>query len=468
MSVDTKPEESNEETVPFRNASGPGYITIFTPLFDFVGSNPIWTLSWMKKMYGDVIRLYLPVGGWTCLLSDPDGIQRVIEKNQKNYKKATQYEDIGRVMGDGLLTSEGDKWLQQHRLMMPMFHRKSIKNFGGMIMDEARTMIERWEQFQEEDEPIDLMNETTRITLRIICRALFSWDLDEHGKNVRQIGEDIDTLRRQFRSRVLGYRFPDWVPTPLNRKSLKAEKRLDEIINEIIDERRGQEEEYEDFLSMLMLAEDEETGATMSQEQIRDEVITFFLAGHETTATALAWTWYELNDYPEIHSNLHEHADSILDGYDEFSYDLYEDLDYAGQVVDESMRLNPPVPVIAREAADEDVVAGYHIPEGTTFLLSQYLAHRDPEIWDDPEEFNPERFAGDKQDERHPYSYFPFGGGARMCIGRELALLEARLIISQVVRRFRLERTEPNRSISKDYGVTMSPGDPIMMDVNDW
>jgi len=458
--------ETVKDTIAYGDVPGPGLLALIGTYTGYVDSDPTTSFSKMRNRWGEVVRLYLPVGGWAYLLSNPQHIQYVLETNQKNYKKSEGYRELRHAMGDGLLTSEGDKWLQQHRLMMPMFHQDSIMEFGDMIIHETQSMIDRWEQLQSNGEPINLLQEMKRITLKIICRGLFSSNVEPY---VTRVGEILDTLRSSFQSRVRGFSLPLWIPTPTNRAVKNAMQELNGIVNRLINDRRGHEGEYEDFLSMLMLAEDEETGATMSHEQIRDEVMTFFLAGHETTANALTWTWYALSNNPEIHSNLHDHASSILNGHNgSFSYELYEKLDYAGNIVDESMRLYPPVPIFGREAKEDDVIDQYEVPAGTTLLLSQYLIHRDRTIWDDPETFDPDRFADDKQDDRHRYSYFPFGGGARMCIGRELALLEARLILSLVTKDYRLERTEPQREIGTDVAVTMTPNDPITMSLDGW
>lgn len=470
MTPTTQPREQqtadDEESVPYGQVPGPGILGYFGAYLGLFGNNPAKSFSWMKDRWGEVVRVHLPVGGSTFLTSKPDHVQYVLEKNQKNYQKAKPYRELKHVMGEGLLTSEGDKWLQQHRLMMPMFHQSSVMEFGDMILDEAHEMMNRWEDKEKRNEPIDLLEEMKRITLQIICRALFSSDVEGY---ISHVSEDLETLRKAFRTRVRGFNLPLWVPTPTNRKAKKAISRLESIVNGLIEDRKGHADEYEDFLSMLMLAEDEETGETMSHEQIRDEVMTFFLAGHETTANALTWTWYALANNPDIHMKLYNHVSSVLGDHDgQFSMELYEELDYAGQVIDESMRLYPPVPVFAREAIEDDKIGKYEIPAGTSILLSQFLIHRDESIWDNPEEFDPERFTDGKQDERHRFSYFPFGGGARMCIGRELALLEARIILSLVVNEYRLERSEPSREIGTDVAVTMSPSDPILMDLKRW
>lgn len=457
---------STTELVPFDDVPGPGMLAWVGTYLGVLGENPARMFSWLRERYGDVIRVYLPLGGWTYILSKPDHVQYVLEKNQKNYTKASEYQELKHVMGEGLLTSEGDRWLQQHRLMMPMFHKRSIKNFGDMIIDEAQSMMQRWEQLESRGESINLLDEMKRITLKIICRALFSSDVEDF---VDVVSEELETLRTAFNHRVRGFHIPLWIPTPMNRKANKAIERLNRIVNGLINDRRGNEEDYDDFLSMLMLAEDEETGETMSHNQVRDEVMTFFLAGHETTANALTWTWYALDNNPYIHAKLHYEITDIL-GQQEpsFSWDLYEELDYAGQVVDESMRIYPPVPLFGREAIDDDQIGNYEVPAGTSLMLSQYIIHRDPEIWEDPMEFDPERFAGDNPEDKHRFSYFPFGGGARMCIGKELALLEARIILSLVVNEFRLERTEPDRDVGENVAVTMSPSAPINMEINRW
>ncbi len=464
--TDTPAEPAEETTVAPKDVPGPGRLAVVGTFFGFFGGDPIHWLPHLRRQFGRTVRLYLPSEGWTYLISDPDQVQYVLENNQKNYRKSDSYEQLRRIMGRGLLTSEGDRWLRQHRLMMPMFHRKSVRNFGDMIVDEAGLMLDRWEDFAGRNEPIDLLEEMKRVTLRIICRSLFSTDVEGF---VEDVSETLDVLRQEFQQQVRGMSLPDWIPTPHKKRVQESIERLDGIVYGLIDDRVGQEEEYDDFLSMLMLAEDEETGESMGREQIRDEVMTFFLAGHETTANALTWTWYLLADHDEIHRQLHRSVEAAVEDHERrYSDDLYESLEYAGRVVDESMRLYPPVPLFARKAIEDDVVGSYEVPRGTTLLLSQYLVHRDPDIWSEPEVFDPDRFAEDHESDRHRFSYFPFGGGARMCIGRELALLEARLILSLAVDRFRLERTEPERNVGMDVAVTLEPSEPLMMHLRDW
>jgi len=461
---DTPPEEPvlSPGEIP-----GPGRMAVFGVVFGFFGGDPLHWLPMLQKRFGKTVRLYLPSEGWTYLITEPDHIQHVLEKNQKNYRKSNSYEQLRRIMGRGLLTSEGDRWLRQHRLMMPMFHRKSVRSFGDMIVDETDRMVERWERARTDGDTIDLLEEMKRITLRIICRALFSSDVDE--EDVGDVSGALDVLRREFQAQVRGLSVPEWIPTPHHRRVRKAMDRLDEIVYGMIDGRAGREENYEDFLSMLMLAEDEETGESMSREQIRDEVMTFFLAGHETTANALTWTWYLLSEHPDVHERLHERSRRAFDEHGKaYSSELHEALGYAGQVVDESMRLYPPVPLFARVAEEDDVIGRYEVPAGTTLLLSQYLVHRDPDFWSDPDRFDPTRFEEGRGEDRHRYHYFPFGGGARMCIGRELALLEARLILGGAVRRLRLRRAEPDQPVDVDVAVTLEPDVPLPMHVERW
>lgn len=438
----------------------------------FATEDTVRVLERLRERHGPTVRIRPPVGDDDrILLTEPEHVEHVLERNRQNYPKADVYrEELAEAFGSGLLTAEGERWARQNRTIAPMFQPRQIHRFGDLVLREADAMVDRW---LEEDGPIDLLSETERVTLLIIGKAMFSEDLESRAA---EIGEALDALRAGFQQRAGQLpSLPGWVPTPTVRWAYDALEFLDETVYELIKERRGQAGAYDDLLSRLLLAEDEETGRRMDDEQVRDEVMTFLLAGHETTAAALAWTWILLAEHPAVHRHLYEHvADSPLAAPEvSFNPSLLGELGCAKRVVQESMRLYPTVPVFARKAVETDVVGDVRVPAGTEVLLSQFLTHRDGRYWDDPEQFDPSRFADDDRseaadgasganrgnDERPRYAYFPFGGGPRACIGRSFALLEAQLILGRAVSRCRLELDAPASAadVGLNSAVTMTP-----------
>lgn len=427
-------------------------------------------LARMREEYGPVVRLYRPNRGKEAfLLSDPADVQRVLETDQGNYHKSAVYlEELSEVFGRGLLTSRGDLWARQNRVIAPMFTRESVHSFDGVVTERTAAMLDRWAERAARDEPIHLLEEMERVTLLIIGEAMFSADMAEHAET---IGGSLSALRRQFQRETSSlWTPPGWLPTPLNRRAAAAREQLDDLVYDLIEKRRGDAEAYDDLLSKLMLARDEETGRRMDDEQVRDEITTFLLAGHETTAAALTWTWYLLARNPEIHQRLHEQiAAGGAPAEAGFSPDAMADLRYVRQCVQEAMRVYPPVPVFSREVCETTVLGGYEIPASSEVLLSQFAVQRDPEVWADPLVYRPERFDPGWEETTHRYAYFPFGGGARMCIGRQFALMEAQLILAQAAERFRLEVVSPTDGrVGVDSAVTMVPDEELIVLIEPW
>ncbi len=449
----SKPNSRTSNPVP-----GPSGIAMVSRVRRLLTEDTASVLLDTRRRYGPIVELSLPGENDAYLLSDPAYIQQLLESNQRNYRKSDVYRnELARIFGQGLLTSEGDHWSRQHQLIRPMFRSDSVRSFAELVAEETDEMCDRWATRKKRDEPIRLLEEMERVTLLIIGKAMFSTDMETHAAN---IAASLHVLRASFQRRTsILPTIPEWIPTPHNRRSSEALDRLDGIVYGLIEERRGQEKEYDDLLSALMSARDEE-GKRMDDEQIRDEIMTFLLAGHETTAAALTWTWYLLARNPEIHEKLHER----VSGTDSLSFG--DDSSYAKQCVQESMRLYPPVPVFSRKAAEADSIDGYEIPAGSELILSQYVVHRDPKLWDSPKQFRPERFASDT--DRPRYSYFPFGGGARMCIGRQFALMEAQIVLSRAVERYRLDLQSPMSEPGLDSAVTMVPDEPLEMRVTEW
>jgi cytochrome P450 len=394
--------------------------------------DPLPFLEKMVRQYGDVVRMRI-LNLRVYAIAHPDGIKHVLQDNHRNYRKSFDYKILARLLGQGLVTSEGSLWLRQRRLMQPTFHRQRIAGFGALMADCTLEMLERWRERAEHNEVFDVAPEMMRLTLQIVGRALLSMDLTAQ---VDLIGRNMTIANERFGEMGLSA-FVPWVPTPGNIRFRRAAAALRNIVLRIIADRRRDGRDHGDLLSMLLAVRDEDTGEGMDDEQLRDEVLTLTLAGHETTATALTWTWYLLSQNREAERKLHAELDRVLGGRAASVADL-PDLAYTGMVIDEAMRLYPPVWAVGRQAIAEDEIIGHRVPKDSNVVLSQWLAHRHAAFWDDPERFEPERFSAERNAGRPRYAFFPFGGGPRMCIGNLFALTEAQIVLATVAQKYSL------------------------------
>jgi cytochrome P450 len=415
----------------------------------------------LSCQYGEAVRVPFSPNRGLYIFSDPDDVKHVLQDNHRNYKKAVTYSFLEPVVGKGLLTSEGDHWMRQRRLVAPMFHRRRIRTFADQMVESTAEMLDDWERRAERGESIDIAAEMSRLTLSIAGKILFNRDI---GRESDRIGQAMTFLFRDVNKRIISpVSIPRSVPTPHNKRVQEAIDELESIVYGLIDERRGEAAQYDDLLSMLMLAEDEETGEQMSDRQIRDEVMTFMIAGHETTSNALAWTFYLLSLHPDIRRMLEDEVDHGLAGQMP-THDELGELDYVDMVLDESMRLYPPAWTIEREPIEDDQIGDYHVPAGSIVVVGPYFVHHNADVWENPEGFDPERFGpmGSRPD--HRYAHFPFGGGPRMCVGSHFAMMEARLIVAAITRRFRLD-VIPGQNIEPEGTVTLYPKSGIEMDL---
>lgn len=393
-------------------------------------------------------------------VNHPAGVQRILHDNHRNYSKdVATFGTLRLIVGNGLFTSDGGFWLRQRRLMQPAFHRRRVAAFGDLMTDTTLAMLERWRPRVAMGQPLDMAAEFMRLTLEVVTRALFSTSVEQE---VARIGQAITTLLNDVTFRfVFPFYPPLRVPTPRNRRFLAARATLDGIVYGIIAGRRREPGEHDDLLAMLMEARDEETGEGMSDEQLRDEVITLFIAGHETTANALTWAGYLLSTHVEVGRRLRAEVDGTLGGHVPTVADLPR-LAYTRMVIDEAMRLYPPVWVTDRRAVEADVVCGYRIPAGATVSISPYVTHHDPAFWENPEGFDPERFAPERSAGRPQYAYFPFGSGPRQCIGKGFALMEMTLVLALLAQRHELHLV-PGRRVEPLAMGTLRPRDGLWM-----
>jgi cytochrome P450 len=401
--------------------------------------------------FGDVVALRF-VSRRVFLVSHPDLIESVLVTHARNYIKHFALRLNPLVLGQGLLTSEGDFWLRQRRLIQPAFQRQRLASFAGEMVAAAERHLAGWAPGQAKE--IDA--EMSRLTLDVTGRTLFGADVTGDAADV---GEAMRVLQRSFLALFTSLLpVPPWMPTPTNLRLRRAVRRLDAIIYRLIAERRATAADRGDLLSLLLAARDEEDGGGMSDRQVRDEALTLFLAGHETTALALSWTWYLLGRHPEVEARLAAEWRQVLGGRPPTFEDLPR-LRYTERVVLESLRLYPPAPTIGREALAECALGGFRVPAGTTILLSPWVVHRDPRWYDRPEEFRPERWA-DGAGQRPKYAYFPFGGGPRLCIGNNFALMEAALVLATLGQRYRFTLV-PDHPVAVWPTVTLRARDGI-------
>jgi cytochrome P450 len=420
--------------------------------------NPLPLLGADWKRYGDVVAYRLATVS-AYLVVHPDGVKHVLQENYRNYVKSADYKMIGRLLGKGLLTSEGPLWMRQHRLMAPMFHSQPISEFGATMVDATQQMLDRWNPIASQRRNFDVCDEMTRLTLEIVARVLFKVAIT--GAQARAIGDAVTVVNERFGAFDLGTVVP-FLPTRANLRSRRAAQWLHRTIASMIAERRREGTDRGDLLSLLLAARDPDTGEAMSDQQLHEEALTLALVGHETTATALSWTWYLLSQNPEPEQRLQRELAEVLGGRAPTIADLPV-LPYTAMVIDESMRLYPPVWSVGRSPLSADEILGFAIPKGASVMLSQWLTHRHPDFWEEPERFDPERFSPERCADRPRYAYFPFGGGPRLCIGNLLALTEAKLILASVAQKYRLRmvpghRVEPHplASLRPRYGLQMT------------
>src|SRR5215204_2457939 len=395
----------------------------------------------VASTYGDVaqyrvahIRMYQ--------VNHPDGVGRLLHENHRNYSK-----DVA------TFTSDGDFWRRQRRLAQPAFHRRRVAAFGELMTDATLAMLERWRPSVAQGLPLDVATEFMHLTLEIATRALFSTSVE---RDLVKIGRAIAMLLNEVTFRFTFPFYPPLkVPTPRNRRVLAARVTLDSVIYQIIAERRRRPGEHDDLLALLMEARDEKTGEGMSDRQLRDEVITLFVAGHETTANALTWASYLLSTHVAVARELRTEVDEALQGRIPTAADL-PNLPYTRRVIDETLRLYPPAWITNRRAIEDDTICGYRIPADAIVSISPYVTHRDPTLWQNPEGFDPDRFAPERSSGRPHFAYFPFGGGPHQCIGKGFALLEATLVLALLTQQYELHLV-PGRRVETVAMATLRP-----------
>jgi len=389
------------------------------------------------------------------LLSAPDVVYKVLVKEAKKVNKSPLLKrGLTRVLGNGLLLSEGDFHKRQRRLTQPAFHMQRIANYADTIVDYGEKLVQSW----EDEQHIDMHEEMMSVTMQIIAKVLFDADISQDAQNLgNAITVGIDAVMNKI-TNVMS--IPEWIPTPANRRAMEAFDLLDTTINDIITSRRKTMDDKGDLLSMLLLSVDDD-GEQMTDEQVRDEAMTLFLAGHETTSNALTWTFYLLSQHPDILNQLQAEVDSVL-GNHRATLDDLKQLTYTQMVIKESMRLYPPAWITTRIVVEPIEFDTFTADIDDLLVMSPYLTHKDPALWENPDRFDPLRFTEDAEKARHKFAYYPFGGGPRDCIGNHFAMMEAQLLLATIVQHFTADLApnanivpQPLVTLRAQYGVPM-------------
>lgn len=415
-----------------------------------LGNDPLAFFMELSREYGDIAGLRL-LNFRTIFINHPDQIEDMLVNHARKYTKGRVLRANRRVFGEGLLTSEGDFWLRQRRLAQPAFHRARIAAYASAMVEYTERLLAEWKPGEERDAHKEMM----RLTLQIVGKTLFDADVERDAQDVGKSLELLLELGADFRRTIF---IPEWVPIPANLRVRRAVAQIEKVLYRIIAERRASGRDAGDLLSMLLAAQDED-GSRMTDKQLRDEAITLFLAGHETTANTMAWTWWLLAQNPDAEAKLHAELDAVLAGRAPTLDDLPK-LVYAGHVITESLRLYPAAWGLARLAIEDHEIAGYTVKKDMGVACSQWVVHRDPRWYDAPMEFRPERWEGDLAKRLPRFAYFPFGGGPRQCIGNTFALMEANLILATIAQKFRL-RLVAGHAVVPLASITLRPRNGI-------
>ena len=411
-------------------APGPRLSLVASLVYRPGGANPLDFFTNLARTYGDV-STYRMAGEQLFLVNDPRLVRDILVTHNRNFTKSRGLERSKRLLGQGLLTSEGAMHLRQRRLMQPAFHRDRISGFGDLMVGYADRMRNSW----TDGATLDVSREMNRLTLSIVGKTLFDVDVEQQAAAV---GDALTAVMESFWMMMLPFsELLERLPVPKLRRARMARARLDAIIYGMIADRRASGRDHGDLLSMLLTAQDEDEGGGMTDQQVRDEAMTIFLAGHETTANALMWMWYLLSSAPEVEATLHAEVDRVLQGRLPGLGDLAS-LQYVERVVTEAMRLYPPAWIIGRRAIDDYQLGDYVAPARSILVMSPYLMQRDPRFYTDPGRFDPDRWTPEFRAALPKFAYFPFGGGPRQCIGESFAWMELILLTATISQQWRL------------------------------
>jgi cytochrome P450 len=436
---------------PPRAADGPRGHWLFGCMGEFQ-RDPLNLYLRANRQFGHHARIRVIPGVYVHLLTHPDAVEHVLVKHHKNYRKPDFFNhSVGALTGDGILTSEGDTWLRQRRLMQPAFQRQQLAGLVPVMVNTAEALT------CAPGEVVDIQDLMMKLTLRIAGLTLFSSDItDEAGQVGRAFKDAFVGVNRRMNTPPW---FPSWLPTPANLRFWRARRVLDRFVGNLIAVRRASASPQHDLLSLLIAAQDEQTATGMTDAQVRNEAMTLLFAGHDTVGAALSWAWYLLGKNPTVQQDVADEVCGRLQGRSPTADDLPH-LPLLRATFEETLRLYPPAWGQPREAIGPDEIDGVAIPAKVPVTVSQYVTQRHPDFWDEPEEFRPERFLPGRAEGRHRFAYFPFGGGPRICIGNTFAMLEGPLVLATLLQRFRAELV-PGQNVVPDPTFTLKPRDGV-------
>jgi len=442
-------------------ARGPRKLPIIG-LFLEIRSDPLGFAIRTANRYGDIASFRLG-GNTVFMLNRPEFFHHVLVENYRNYHKSDFYKAVRPIFGNGLVTSEDATWKRQRQLAQPAFHRQQIAAIAAGMMDEIDLMLDGWAQAARDGSPIDVAAQTMELALGNIARAMFGTDVRDEFKN---INESIAIILRRGEKEIWSpFPLPFWVPTLRNLRARQAVRRLDRIVYRVIDEHRQGEGKAKNLLTMLLSARYEDSDDGMTDTELRDQVLTILVAGHETVGTAAANIFYLVSKHPHVERRLVREIEEVLGDRRPCLEDLRR-LEYTSMVVQEALRLYPSAWTISRKALKDDKIGGREIPAGSTIMLSPYVLHRNPDIWRNPEAFLPERFNADDVARRGKNTFVPFGGGPRACIGANFALTELQLLLVRTYQRYRLHAV-PGFKLNLEPMISLRPAGGVMMQVRD-
>jgi cytochrome P450 len=426
--------------------------------------NPLKTLTSAARQYGGVVRL----GGYrwglqVVLISHPAGLKHILQEQYHNYGRGFNAASAGLLIGRGLPMNDGESWLQQRRLLQPVFQAKHVAEFAPTMIAKTTAMLDTWQAPATRGDTLDIMLEISKLTRDIIIKTMFGLDMVIGSAETVELGRALQVALDYLNQLAVTPPLPLWIPTRRNRAFQRAVQTFDRPVYRIIGARRRRAVETDDLLGILLRACDPETGQGMSNKQLRDEVMTVFLAGHETTATTLSWTCYLLSQNPDAEQRMHAEVDALLGGRAPTTEDLPM-LPYTRMVLSESLRLYPAGWLFSRSPLADDEIDGYTIPKGTLVLYSPYVTHRLPMLWENPDTFMPERFAPERAARLPRYAYIPFGAGPRQCIGNHFSLMEAQLLLAMIAQRYRLQLA-PGAHIEAQPALTLRPRHSLPMTI---
>lgn len=423
--------------------------------------DPVQFFSDMARQYGDIV--YWTMAQYkTYFINHPEAIKQVLVTKIDNYPKSRLWKHFKPIIGDGLVMQEGEAWRQRRKLVESALTHKRIEELFPIMVKQIDEMMEGWDRHVREQQPLDISQEMTYVTLKVAASTMLSSNITDY---IPVVMKSITTILHAVERRMYGgYSLPYSVPTPNTVKLKKAMEELDGTIKQCIEEHKRNPDAYNDLLSMYITAKDEENGRVMTDKELAGESRTTLIAGHETTATMLTWAFYLLAQHPEIRQRLYEEIDTVLEGRTPTFADLMN-LKYTRMVMLETLRLYPSAWLVSRSPIEDDELLGYHVPKGSIVCISSYTLHRREEDWPEPEKFDPERFTPQASRSRLSHGYLAFGGGSHNCVGSGFAMVEGALILAAVIQRYKFELV-PGQQIGKRAMITLRPNKSIWMNMS--